>query len=613
MTTRHRTFCAALGVAIVVMLASHTATASKADVPSAESSAAQAPPTQPAPPLPPSPPAPPAPRAPQAPQAVAAEQPPPPADADAAPDPDDNGRPFRRGRRGRQGTVRFGQNYTLLAGETANEAVVSGGNATISGHVEGDLVVIGGTATLSSTAMVDGDFVVVGGAAKVTEGAVVGGDAVMVGGGLDAPATFRPGGEQVVIGVGSIGEHLGGVMQWASRGPLIGRLFVPNLTWNWVVALVVFLLYLLIATVFDGPVRRCVSTVDAKPVTAFLVGLLVILLTGPAVGLLFVSVVGILLVPFVLVAIVVASLVGRVTVAEWLGLRILRPDSTDSRTTAALALTIGFVLFCLAYMIPIVGLLMWMTAGLLGLGAVTLAAIGAYRDENPRPVPRAPVPVPPIPTGSASATASAYQAGSMGSSMSAEALDSASSAGVQGAATTGAGFVPIADADQDNAAGTTASAAWSGPPGGTQAAPAAQGFAAPPGLGYDMTTLARASFLERLGAFALDAVLILILVSVVLDRGPGPGPFALFLAYRIGAWTWKSATLGAVICQLRVTRADGQRLSFADALVRGLSSIFSIVVFGLGCFWVLRDEERQAWHDRVAGTYVVKVPRNFPL
>ena len=26
-----------------------------------------------------------------------------------------------------------------------------------------------------------------------------------------------------------------------------------------------------------------------------------------------------------------------------------------------------------------------------------------------------------------------------------------------------------------------------------------------------------------------------------------------------------------------------------------------------------RDEERQAWHDRVAGTYVVKVPRNFPL
>ena len=128
-----------------------------------------------------------------------------------------------------------------------------------------------------------------------------------------------------------------------------------------------------------------------------------------------------------------------------------------------------------------------------------------------------------------------------------------------------------------------------------------------------MATLPRAAFAERTAAFVLDAVLVFLLFSAFPGRQPGPVLFATFLAYRIAAWTWKSATLGAVICQLRVTRADGQRLSFADALVRGLSSIFSIVVLGLGCFWVLRDEERQAWHDRVAGTYVVKVPRNFPL
>ena len=28
---------------------------------------------------------------------------------------------------------------------------------------------------------------------------------------------------------------------------------------------------------------------------------------------------------------------------------------------------------------------------------------------------------------------------------------------------------------------------------------------------------------------------------------------------------------------------------------------------------ILRDPERQAWHDRVAGTYVVKVPRAYPV
>jgi uncharacterized RDD family membrane protein YckC len=47
--------------------------------------------------------------------------------------------------------------------------------------------------------------------------------------------------------------------------------------------------------------------------------------------------------------------------------------------------------------------------------------------------------------------------------------------------------------------------------------------------------------------------------------------------------------------------------------VRALSAIFSFAALGLGCFWILRDPESQAWHDKIAGTYVVKVPRNWPL
>jgi uncharacterized RDD family membrane protein YckC len=89
--------------------------------------------------------------------------------------------------------------------------------------------------------------------------------------------------------------------------------------------------------------------------------------------------------------------------------------------------------------------------------------------------------------------------------------------------------------------------------------------------------------------------------------------FLLLLAYHIGFWTWKATTVGGIICQLRVVRVDGRRLGFADALVRGLSSIFSLAVVGLGALWILKDPERQAWHDKIAGTYVVKVPRNYPL
>jgi uncharacterized RDD family membrane protein YckC len=131
----------------------------------------------------------------------------------------------------------------------------------------------------------------------------------------------------------------------------------------------------------------------------------------------------------------------------------------------------------------------------------------------------------------------------------------------------------------------------------------------------DLASFPRAAFRDRLAAFVLDAILLAIAVPVVaqiLDGNPGV-VFLLFLAYHVGFWTWKQTTVGGIVCQLRVVRVDGRPLQFADAVVRGLSSIFSLVVLGIGCFWILRDPEHQAWHDKIAGTYVVKVPRNYPL
>jgi uncharacterized RDD family membrane protein YckC len=123
----------------------------------------------------------------------------------------------------------------------------------------------------------------------------------------------------------------------------------------------------------------------------------------------------------------------------------------------------------------------------------------------------------------------------------------------------------------------------------------------------------RAGFFDRLAAFALDSALIFIGNGILDLTRHDSGPFLLLLAYHIAFWAWKGTTVGGIICQLRVVRVDGSPLRFVDALVRGLASLFSIAVLGLGCFWILRDPENQSWHDKVAGTYVVKVPRNWPL
>ena len=71
--------------------------------------------------------------------------------------------------------------------------------------------------------------------------------------------------------------------------------------------------------------------------------------------------------------------------------------------------------------------------------------------------------------------------------------------------------------------------------------------------------------------------------------------------------------MGGIICGLRLTRTQGTDLRVIDAVVRGLASVFSFAALGIGCLWMLQDPERQMWHDKIAGTLVVKVPRQVLL
>jgi uncharacterized RDD family membrane protein YckC len=208
--------------------------------------------------------------------------------------------------------------------------------------------------------------------------------------------------------------------------------------------------------------------------------------------------------------------------------------------------------------------------GVLGLGGATLAFMTAYRRENPRPVRRVRVDPP--------APAAAHR---VDPTPGPAAYDD----------------VGVAEVRADAA----------------DVAPGSPAAVVATFAGTDLAAFPHAPFRDRLGAFVLDVILVVIAQQLLdLDRHDS-AVFLLLLVYHIGFWTWKSTTVGGIICQLRVVRVDGARLRFADALVRGLSSIFSLAVLGIGALWILKDPERQAWHDKIAGTYVVSVPRNWPL
>ncbi len=128
----------------------------------------------------------------------------------------------------------------------------------------------------------------------------------------------------------------------------------------------------------------------------------------------------------------------------------------------------------------------------------------------------------------------------------------------------------------------------------------------PAAVATDLAVYPRATFLDRVAAFALDAILVGIAVNVLdLTRHDGYYPLML-VAYHIAFWAWRGTTLGGVVVGLRVIRVQGTDLRFPDALVRGLSGIFSIAALGIGCLWMLQDPEKQMWHDKIAGTLVVK-------
>lgn len=461
--------------------------------------------------------------------------------------------------------LRIGQDYTLKAGDIAREVLVVAGDAIIEGRVERDVVVVLGKVQLTSTAVIDGSFVVLGGTAVVADGAQIREDLFVLGGFEGAPG-FNPGGDHIVVGTAAFGGQLRAIVPWLTRGLLWGRPIVPGLPWVWTIAAVFFLVNLLLNFVFDAPVRASAVTLRATPLSAFMTGLLVMLLAGPICVLLAVSVVGLAVVPFVLCALLLAAVIGKVGFARWLGMSVARQDEPENRVQSLRSFLIGSAIMCVTYMVPVLGFVTWTMAGVFGLGAATLAFFSAYRRENPRPPRKTRAPAP-------------------------EAAPSAPSA------------ASVASVDVMPAAEEPLYAAVTAPPEPVQ-----------PAIASELVMLPRAAFLDRLAAFALDVILIIIAVQVLdLDRQGARAGFLLALAYHVSFWTLKGTTLGGIICQLRVVRVDGTPVRLPDALVRGLTGIFSLAVLGLGFLWILKDPERQAWHDRIAGTYVVKVPRNWPI
>lgn len=136
-------------------------------------------------------------------------------------------------------------------------------------------------------------------------------------------------------------------------------------------------------------------------------------------------------------------------------------------------------------------------------------------------------------------------------------------------------------------------------------------------------TLVYGGFWRRLCASLIDSILVLLITAPLLyaiygdslyteqDMLRGPADFLLSYVFpavaSITFWIYKSATPGKMALGLKIIDADsGEKCSKGQLIGRYLGYYVSILIVGLGFIWVAFDRRKQGWHDKLAGTLVVR-------
>jgi uncharacterized RDD family membrane protein YckC len=452
---------------------------------------------------------------------------------------------------------------TQSSGHVGESAVAVFGNVRIDGPVDGDVVAVFGNVDLGPHAHVSGDVTAVGGGVIRDPAATVGGDVQSIGGFTSGFDRLRP---------------------WIDHCLFYGRplALVPGIGWAWALAFIFLALYVFLALLFRDAVTRCAVTVETQPGMAFVAALLSILLIPITIVLLCITVIGIAAIPFVLFGAFCVGLFGKAVMLAWLGRRVVGRSGQSGHP--AIAVIVGGLIVLVLYLVPVLGFLVYKILGLFGFGAVIYTLILAARERR------------------ATRPSAAPQAGAAGPVPPAGAAPGP----IPAAAAAAAAAAGTADATRAPAGGATA--------GGERPTATATPGVAPSPHFIDpalAATLPRAGFWIRMAALLLDLLLVGILMSMVHHSHD----LELVVLAIYGALMWKlrGTTVGGLVFHLQVVRVDGRPIDWETAIVRALSCFLSMVVVGLGFFWIAFDSGKQGWHDKIAGTAVVRVPRAMPL
>jgi uncharacterized RDD family membrane protein YckC len=130
-------------------------------------------------------------------------------------------------------------------------------------------------------------------------------------------------------------------------------------------------------------------------------------------------------------------------------------------------------------------------------------------------------------------------------------------------------------------------------------------------------------FWARVGAAEIDSMLLMMIILPALYWWYGPeyfdapkavaGPLDVVLNWVFPAvavvafWIYRQATPGKIVIGARIVDANsGQPPSTGQLIGRYFGYYLSIIPLCLGLIWVAFDKRKQGWHDKLAGTVVIR-------
>ena len=486
-------------------------------------------------------------------------------------------------RRSKDELIVVNRSETVSPDEVVRNAVVIGGDIQVDGRIERDLVVVGGSVTLNGE--IGGDLVLVGGKLITGPDAMVERKGILIGGPFDIASSGTFDDDLFQFPLPGLFSFLSGIKLWAGHCVILMRPFAPAVAWTMILAGLLVLINFLTLILLGSAVDQSVKVLAPKPISAFFVGLLGLILLGPLLVLVTATGVGLLLVPFVLCAIIAAIVVGKVAVYTTLGQRIGHRAGAHWGNASIPAFFVGSILMFLIYLVPFLGGLALGVVIPLAFGSTLLAGIQMFRTEVDFPTPKPGKPLVMRPS----------QGGTASSSI--------------GSAPQSQGE-PL-DKETDNPSETSKDDHSQQP---KESSPGTTSHAFSPDLGQE-SYYDRAGFWTRIAATALDFVLVFVGLQILglIDGHGGFRRFVfLWMVYHVVLWGWKGTTVGGIIMKLKLVSVRGEHPSWGTVVIRSLSSLFSFIALGLGFLWVGWNAERQSWHDMVAGTVIIKTPQSEP-